>query len=178
MTNADKNAPLPNPDEAFDRRLAAMFKGLLDFHRRYSRKRFWLGALGLLGLMIFMVFPLAAMNNPTGGSGGPAGLLVLSIPFFWFYCKLIVHRLHDLGWSGWWFLLLGPLLIPLPMWMWMEGHTQEAYNRGHDVALEFGSYAIFFSGFILMGCLRGTRGPNAYGPDPVAENPPSAPVSA
>jgi uncharacterized membrane protein YhaH (DUF805 family) len=170
MTNTGNNTPSPNPDEAFGPRFDAFLKSLTNFRTRYSRSKFWLGALGLLGLMIFMVLPLAAMNNPTGGSGGPAGLIVLSIPFLWFYCKLIVHRLHDLGWSGWWFLLLGPLLTPLPMWMWVEGHTQQAYDRGHDVVLEFGAYAIFFGGFILMGCLRGTKGPNKYGRDPISNS--------
>jgi len=171
MTN--QGQPNPNPDEASGPRLDAFLKALTTFRGRYSRGKFWLGALGLLAIMILMVIPLAAMNNPIGGSGGPAGLFVLSVPFIWFYCKLIVHRLHDLGWSGWWFLLLGPLLIPLPTWMWIEGHTQAAHNKGYDAALEFGGYAIFFGGFILLGCLRGTRGANMYGPDPTIPPPKS-----
>jgi uncharacterized membrane protein YhaH (DUF805 family) len=170
MADTDKNNPQPG-DEAFGPRFDAMLKALTHFEGRYSRKQFWLGALGLLGILILMIFPLAAMNNPTGGSGGPAGLILLSIPFFWFYCKLIVHRLHDLDWSGWWFLLLGPLLIPLPVWMWTEAHTQAAINNKTDFALEFGGYAIFLGGFILMGCLRGTAGPNGHGPDPISQPP-------
>jgi uncharacterized membrane protein YhaH (DUF805 family) len=174
----DSNKPNSSSDESIEKRLAetaAFGKRMFQFHGRYSRKQFWLGALGLLGIMILMVFPLAAMNNPTGGSGGPAVLLLLSAPLLWIYCKLIVHRLHDLGWSGWWFVLLGPLLIPLPMWMWVEGHTQGAYDRGHDIWLEFGAYAIFLGGFILMGCVRGTEGPNKYGPDPTSPAPTTAP---
>ena len=107
--------------------------------------------------------------NPTGAGGSQLVLLAGTAGIFlWFYCKLIVHRLQDLGWSGWWFLLLGPLLIPLPTWMWIYGHTQEAYNKGLDAWLELGAYGIFFGGFILLGCIRGTEGRNAFGPDPLA----------
>jgi uncharacterized membrane protein YhaH (DUF805 family) len=180
MTNTDPNPGSPSAkhpdDEQFDKRLAAAGRWLLDFSGRYGREKFWLGALGLLALLIFTLMAMSVLMRPTGAGGGEIALIFLfAIPFVWFYCKLIIHRLHDLGWSGWWFLLLGPILIPLPIWMWVEGHTQEAYNRGHDAALEFGAYAIFLGGFILMGCLRGTVGPNKYGPDPLAKIPP--PVS-
>ena len=147
--------------------------GLRAFNGRYGRKKFWLGALGLLALMIVMLIVFGPMMATTGGNrGGMALIALLSIPFFLLYAKLIVHRLQDLGWSGWWFLLLGPLLIPLPMWMWTEAHTQAAANSGSDFALEFGGYAIFFGGFILMGCVRGTNGPNKYGPDPIPKSSP------
>ena len=57
--------------------------------------------------MIFMVMALSAMTADRRQRRARR-TVVLSIPLVWFYCKLIVHRLHDLGWSGWWFLLLGP----------------------------------------------------------------------
>lgn len=135
---------------------------------RYGRKRYWLGALGLLVLMILMLVAFAPMmSSAGGGSSGFVMIAVLAIPFLWLYAKLIIHRLHDLNVSGWLFLLLGPLLVPLPIWMWIEAHTQHAADTKMDFPLEFGGYAIFLGGFILLGCRRGTRGENSYGPDPV-----------
>jgi uncharacterized membrane protein YhaH (DUF805 family) len=136
---------------------------------RYARKKYWLGALGLLALMIVMLMALGPLMSSKGSPGGGplVSITLLSIPFIGLYAKLIIHRLHDLGWSGWWFLLLGPLLIPLPIWMWMEAHTQHAVNNKTDFLLEFGAYGIFLGGFILLGCIRGTVGQNEYGPDPV-----------
>jgi len=119
--------------------------------------------------MLIVFAPM--MTSAGGGSGGFAVIAVLAIPFFWLYAKLIIHRLHDLNGSGWLFLLLGPILIPLPIWMWLEAHTQHAADTKMDGPLEFGAYAIFFGGFILLGCLRGTKGANSYGPDPVSPAP-------
>ena len=136
---------------------------------RYARKKYWVGALGLFMLLVFMLLALGPLMTSKGsaGSGPLVTIALMSLPFVGLYAKLIIHRLHDLAWSGWWFLPLGPLLIPLPIWMWLEGHTQEAINNKTDFALEFGAYGIFLGGFVLFGCVRGTEGPNEYGPDPL-----------
>lgn len=154
-------------------------KKAFDFRGRYGRGKFWLGALGLLALLIFTIMAASVLMNPTGAGGGELALIFLfGIPFIWFYCKLVVHRLHDLGWSGWWFLLLGPIFIPLPIWMMNETHAvyhriEQSYAaqqaiKPYVASLQYGALLLFAGGFVLMGCLRGTKGPNKYGPDPHA----------
>lgn len=143
---------------------------------RYSRKRYWLWSLALLGFVPLMLFPLAAMNDPRGGDGALVVLALIAAPFLLLYAWLVIHRLHDLGRSGWWFALLGPLLIVMPILMFKEStdvylrieQTYEAQQaiKGYVMFMLFGSFTIFLGGFVLLGCLPGTTGPNAYGEDP------------
>jgi len=64
-------------------------------------------------------------------------LLVIALVFLYPALAIYTKRWHDRGKSGWWSLIL---LIPLigPIWFLVE-----------------------------CGCLRGTEGPNEYGPDPL-----------
>ena len=153
------------------------------FNGRYGRGKFWRWSLLLPPLMFFMLIPLASMSNPTGG-GGVVTLFVVAMPFLFLYCKLLAHRLHDLDWSAWWSLLFALL----PIFMFRESfviydrieqsyEAQQAF-KPYVIFMLFGSLAIFFGGFIVMGCLRGTKGPNQYGPDPLAETKPEDQPSA
>jgi uncharacterized membrane protein YhaH (DUF805 family) len=50
-----------------------------------------------------------------------------------------------------------------------------AYEAGEQtpmvMLLSLVSLAISLWGFVELGCLRGTIGPNQYGPDPIAPQP-------
>lgn len=143
------------------------------FRERYSRARFWRRSMLLPVLLTLMLFPLTAMNDPRGGNLGPALLAVLLLPFSWLYCKLVVHRLHDLDRSGWWCL---PLTV-LPVAMFRESFVvydriEQSYAAQQAVqtyvlAMLLGSIAIFIAGFLALGCVRGTEGPNRFGLDPL-----------
>ena len=170
-----------NPDSAPDvsvgKRPAAtpaFSEQVILFHGRYRRRKFWLLSLALPALLIFILPPLAAISDPRGG-GGAVALLVMGLPFMWLYGKLIAHRLHDLGWSGWWSLVF--VLLPILMFresyaiydrIEQSGDAQEAI-KPYVIFMLLGSFAIFIGGFIVVGCLRGSRGPNKYGPDPRGE---------
>jgi uncharacterized membrane protein YhaH (DUF805 family) len=65
-----------------------------------------------------------------------SGIMLLYIPLIWVSLALQVKRWHDRDKSGWW-ILIG--FIPLIGAIWA---------------------------FVELGCLRGTGGPNSYGPDP------------
>jgi uncharacterized membrane protein YhaH (DUF805 family) len=103
---------------------------------------------------------------------GPAPTLVpilfhvLGMPIFiagmWFVTAATVKRLHDRNRSGWWMI---PFFIVPPL-----------FNRFDDLLGD--SWIVFFLGlvvfvlsiwsFVETFCLRGTRGPNRFGPDPLA----------
>lgn len=63
-------------------------------------------------------------------------LLPMAFLFMWISLAVKAKRWHDHNKSGWW-TLIGFVPIVGPLWI-----------------------------FIELGCLRGTRGPNRFGPDP------------
>ncbi|MBX3643623.1 MAG: DUF805 domain-containing protein [Rubrivivax sp.] len=65
--------------------------------------------------------------------------LIVNLLLVWPALAISVKRWHDRGKSGWWVLLN---LVPVVGWLW----------------------ALIENGF-----LRGTDGPNRYGPDPLAD---------
>jgi len=126
---------------------------LFAFDGRIRRGEYWKGT-GLIVLPIFVVVALFGVAAAVGltGRANPSGVgdmslvglilglvaLAVMIPFMWASLALSVKRWHDRGKSGWW-MLIG--LIPYIGGIWS---------------------------FIECGCLRGTQGDNAYGPDPLA----------
>src|SRR5690242_13236538 len=74
-----------------------------------------------------------------------------------------VKRLHDRDRSGWWIVLFyfGPALL------------QAAQNSAESgtlasILLGLGAFAVSIWALVEFGFLRGTRGPNRFGADPLA----------
>lgn len=70
---------------------------------------------------------------------------------------LLVRRLHDLGFSGWWMLTLTVIYL----WVQPSGD-----NEPGIVSLAADVLLVLF--LVWQGFCRGTKGPNRYGPDPLA----------
>ena len=114
----------------------------LGFNGRINRALWWTGIA-----ILWVVASINSWINRTIADGdsfvtiGPAfiGLVtfVIGIALIWPWLAVSVKRWHDRNKSGWWMLLL---LIPIVGWIW---------------------------GFVELGILEGTNGPNEYGPDPV-----------
>ena len=126
---------------------------LFSAEGRLNRSRYWLGILYLIGLDIVATVVMKVLSLFIGGDvtadGGfhATGLaavpyLVISfgtlIVFVWASVCLGIKRYHDRGKSGLWILIA---FVPFIGWVW---------------------------NFIEAGCLRGTVGPNVYGPDPLS----------
>ena len=126
-------------------------QSLFSFDGRLNRAKFWL-ILIATDIAVFVL--LAILVAVTGGSmtmgedgsmptmgGGVIGNLVALVIFVaaaWIGFAVGVKRYHDRGKSGWWVLIV---LVPVIGGLWY---------------------------LIECGFLRGTIGPNTYGPDPVA----------
>jgi len=121
---------------------------LFSFDGRASRSDHWKGLfLAVLGVIPFA----AAIGVPIGLLGrldslnSGEGIMLLSgiaallvmVPMLWVSLAIAVKRWHDRNKSGLW-VLIG--FIPYIGWLWA---------------------------LIECGCLRGTAGPNAFGPDPL-----------
>jgi uncharacterized membrane protein YhaH (DUF805 family) len=104
---------------------------------------------------------------------GPASTRILTsvlfyaggIPIFvvgmWFLAATTVKRLHDRNKSGWWIVpfFLAPNLLGK-----VGGWLGDSYPVNF-LMLVLG--VLSFWGFVEMLCLRGTKGPNRFGPDPL-----------
>src|SRR6476660_2683413 len=72
-----------------------------------------------------------------------------------------IKRLHDRDKSGWWILLF----YVAPSVLGSIANTSEQPLAGF--VLGVASFAISIWGLVELGFLRGTVGPNRYGPDPL-----------
>ena len=118
------------------------FQGWSDwFKGRVSRSEYFFKSIAIsLFMVIFSAGP---------GEGQEGFFILVGIPVFlvlvFYYWAIIVRRFHDLGYPGW---LLLPLLLIVAL------------------VPEFRTILTLFSGFILL-FIKGTDGPNKYGPDPL-----------
>jgi uncharacterized membrane protein YhaH (DUF805 family) len=80
----------------------------------------------------------------------------------WFLAATTVKRLHDRNKSGWWMV---PLLIAPDVFNRLEARLPDSHAAA---ALGLVALVLCVWGFIELLCLRGTRGPNRFGPDPLA----------
>ena len=105
-------------------------KHLINFHGRANRAEFW--KVNLIILVIGLVLQLIALgllgNTSAQTQGQFENLLtafsaVTALPLL----ALGSRRLHDIGKSGWWQLLMltGVGLIPLTIWFLKDGQAQE-----------------------------------------------------
>jgi uncharacterized membrane protein YhaH (DUF805 family) len=88
-------------------------------------------------------------------------LIILYIPLIWIGLAIGAKRLHDRDKSAWWLLVFYAL----------PGILSTAGNEIGDlgfIILHIISFGITVWAFVELGCLRGTRGPNRYGPDPLS----------
>ncbi len=120
---------------------------LFGFQGRANRAKFWLVALGILVVELIL---FAAIFGDVATSGdpeqiaaaiGPLARIVLFVFFVvatWITVAVAVKRYHDRNKSGWWVLIV---FVPVIGGLWY---------------------------LIECGFLRGTTGPNNYGPDPLA----------
>lgn len=133
---------------------------------RINRGKYWLAAA--LYVVVTFVAVLLGLFIVTGtGSDAAAvvlyvggGLLFLSVYFSGI--TVAIKRLHDRDKTGWWcvvFLVLPGLL---------QGASTGIVSEMTGLMLTLIAGVLGVWGFIELGCLRGTVGPNRFGPDPLA----------
>jgi uncharacterized membrane protein YhaH (DUF805 family) len=124
-----------------------------SFEGRSARKKFWLSILVMiiiswvLQLIAFAVFGGSMMPDPNATPEAQmAAMNAMWLPMgivilltLWPALAIYTKRWHDRGKSGWWSLIL---FVPLIGSIWL---------------------------LVELGFLRGTEGPNKYGPDPIAD---------
>jgi uncharacterized membrane protein YhaH (DUF805 family) len=146
---------------------------LFSFNGRINRGKYWLavliyivvGTAFIAGCLIWLGG--ANIDNLFSFAGAVLLIWLIGLVLFvagtWSGFAVGVKRLHDRDKSGWWILLfwLGPSVL--------GGWQTASPEIGGGLILSLAATAITIWAFVELGCLRGTPGPNQYGPDPLGK---------
>lgn len=107
-----------------------VFKKALDFEDRATRKEYW--CFYLINMLIYII--LSLLDIMLGVYSFEAGVGILSLIFILVVLipglAVTFRRLHDIGRSGWWFLInLIPLIGPIIFLIFMLLDSQEGENK-------------------------------------------------
>lgn len=160
---------------------------LFGFSGRINRAKWWLSVLAtiVIGIVLAIVSGLLS----TVSSVAENGVFIISqIITFWISLAAGAKRLHDLNRTGAWLvvfyvlptLMVIALLVYIGMSLGMDVLTNEAaleraltdpqtWMRWGAALAIFGLLTLAFMIWALVwfGCLRGSVGPNRFGPDPL-----------
>jgi uncharacterized membrane protein YhaH (DUF805 family) len=163
---------------AADRNPRTLSEILFSFEGRLARKPYWKGTalyifgvllMGVLAGMFIAATVLETESNPSAAASKLQSeldmqnwrarfiVLLVSLPFYWPYLALTKKRFHDLNF-GW--KVFGPFLACslASAAFFATGHIgQEAHNM---------LTVAFLTVMVFLGLVEGTRGGNAFGPDP------------
>jgi uncharacterized membrane protein YhaH (DUF805 family) len=141
---------------------------LFSFKGRLNRKPYWLATIAIIVIVIVLVLGAIIMDEDAvigivdapSISGLLIVLLILYIPLAWIGLALAAKRLHDRDKSAWWVIVF----YVIPTILNFIGDRA----GGAGIILSLISLGITIWAFVELGCLRGTVGPNRYGPDPLS----------
>lgn len=141
----------------------SMTQLLFSFQGRLNRKPYWMTMIATMVIIIvLLLLALVMIREHRFEFAGltMAILVILYIPLIWIGLAIGAKRLHDRDKSAWW----------LVVFYAMPGILSTVGNQMEDVGfviLHIISFGISVWAFVELGCLRGTVGPNRYGPDPL-----------
>jgi uncharacterized membrane protein YhaH (DUF805 family) len=146
--NADADAPAGRALTFMESAQTCLQRKYAGFQGRARRSEYWWFMLfvTLVSAVVYAIAITLALKTSTDGSMSIVGILAIIVAGVVMLGVVVpaiavaVRRLHDLGWSGWWYLAQ---LIPIV---------------GGLAAIAM------LIGFMM----RGNDGPNKYGPDPLA----------
>jgi uncharacterized membrane protein YhaH (DUF805 family) len=148
---------------------------MFSFEGRINRAKYWLaGLIFMIGAMLYLTTSIYALAGSMGDSNPawaaalfPILLYAITYPLFavgiWTYAATTIKRLHDRNRSGWWivpFFVVPVLYGKIGDWL---GDSNAAFLIG------LVAFVLSVWSFVETFCLRGTGGPNRFGPDPLAE---------
>jgi|SRR5215510_10015839 len=155
---------------------------LFGFSGRINRAKYWLWVLLYLIAAIIVGIVVYVISSPMVGNLPIAGNLVqlaFSIAAFVSSLAVVTKRLHDRAKSAWWLIVY--VLIPsillgvgggIAMYSMLSGAMTTGGGDPSGMQLTGGllvlaSFVFLIWAFVDLACLRGTIGPNQYGPDPL-----------
>ena len=156
--------------------IVANFTG---FDGRLNRQPWWIGVIVLivvgfiLSWILGLIFGTGMMINPAIATD-PAAMgaylqkagwvgLITSVILAYPYLAITVKRRHDRNNNG--YDAMGLIALSI-LWKLLTalGVVSSLSGVGQAVSVIIGIYAIYI--LVVVGFLKGTAGPNTYGPDP------------
>ncbi len=142
---------------------------LFSFNGRINRAKWWLAILiyfvisVIIGILMFMAGQGMIMQVIS---------IIVQIAIFISGLAAGAKRLHDRNKSGWWlvlFYVLPIVLFGIGMVIAIAGVAGGSGSAGVlGIVLYVAGFGVLIWALVELGCLRGTVGPNQYGPDPLA----------
>jgi uncharacterized membrane protein YhaH (DUF805 family) len=135
---------------------------------RLNRSKYWLFALGYSVVYLVVLLTVAVTMLPairTGSSIGTAATLLFLLFYLVSlipYVTVSVRRLHDREKSGTWVIAF--LVVPTVANTLIRRNDEIAVA---EIIVALLAVALSIWGFVELGCLKGTTGPNEFGPDPL-----------
>jgi uncharacterized membrane protein YhaH (DUF805 family) len=151
---------------------------LFGFSGRTNRAKLWLWLL-LYFVMWIVALVIAGIITYVTGIAAVMFIVstVIAIGSLVSYLAVIIKRLHDRDKSGWWlliFLVLPGVLVGISMGTVVVAIINSGGNITEMPELSPVAMIMYLIGvaiglwfFVELFCLRGTTGPNKYGPDPL-----------
>lgn len=139
---------------------------LFGFAGRINRAKFWLAVLVYVIVNVIMTVVQYAL-----GSLGAILAGLVAIVIFISGIAVALKRLHDRDKPGWWLVIF--YVAPTVLFI-LGGVIAIAGMAGDSVGGGIVATVLYLAGgavgiwaFVELGCLRGTIGPNQFGPDPL-----------
>jgi uncharacterized membrane protein YhaH (DUF805 family) len=158
---------------------------LFSFKGRIRRLYFWVASLvvGVVVGMLTSTFQFVAQSygmgeiNPEGNEFEPTGplsiaMLAVALANMWINFALTIKRLHDRDRTGWWLVALYLVIIAavvLGVVTLMQPEVQRESLNPAAVGAVIAASVLMLWLFVEIGFLKGTQGPNRYGPDPLGQ---------
>ena len=138
-----------------------------SYQGRINRAKYWLAILIylIIGAVAFGI--LFALVGSHSTSTLPLAIILTVVGYIILLASglsVAVKRLHDRDKSGWWILIF--YILPAVLNAIARGMAHGS-GAGFGLVLSLVALAISIWAFVELGCLRGTVGPNQYGPDPL-----------
>jgi uncharacterized membrane protein YhaH (DUF805 family) len=142
-------------------RLSSVLNVLFGYDGRIGRLPYWLGLMAAWAAPAFFASIAERVVAGTGDIGRYVALMVIVGTLLWIHSAVTVKRLHDHDKSAAWYLLYGiapPSLFAAGIYFYSKGVFVLAW------VLFASSIAGLLWVLVELGFLRGTAGPNRYGP--------------
>jgi uncharacterized membrane protein YhaH (DUF805 family) len=151
---------------------------MFGFGGRISRLPYWIGSAIIIILSLALTYALAPLMGLSPGDlmaqqRSPQAVrldILTNLIIAWPELAIMTKRLHDRGRSGVWAVLFYVLfaIVSLVELLGLSGTSENPTMIFLIPALAMGVIALWL--IIELGFFRGTKGDNAYGPDPLGED--------
>jgi uncharacterized membrane protein YhaH (DUF805 family) len=150
---------------------------LFSFEGRINRAKLWFAAFiwfaTVFSFMTIFLFVVVGILRASGNDSHIVSIKTIHPAFYllgfpllvigvWLFVATTIKRLHDRDKSRWWFALffIAPGLLD-KLWDWLD-------NPASALLVSALGFGLSVWCFVELFCLRGTKGPNRFGSDPLA----------